>query len=91
MQIVKYRHRVKGFLGGASDKNPACLGGASDKNPACQRRRQKRFLVRFLGGEDPLEVGTTIQSSVLAWSLAGRSLVGYSPEGHKELDTTKVT
>ena len=55
MQIVKYRHRVKGFL-----------GGASDKNPACQRRRQKRFLVRFLGGEDPLEVGTTIQSSVLA-------------------------
>ena len=66
MQIVKYRHRVKGFLGGASDKNPACLGGASDKNPACQRRRQKRFLVRFLGGEDPLEVGTTIQSSVLA-------------------------
>ena len=33
------------------------------------------------------------QSSILAWEIQGqRGLVGYSPWGHKELDTTeKVT
>ena len=33
-----------------------------------------------------------IHSSILAWrSLRQRSLAGYSPWGHKELDKTKAT
>ena len=41
--------------------------------------------VRSLGWEDPLEKGTTIQSSILAW----RILAGYSSWGCEESDTTK--
>ena len=45
--------------------------------------------VGSLGWEDPLEKEMTTQSSILAWETHGhRSLVGYSPWGHKELDTT---
>ena len=50
-----------------------------------------------LGREDPLEKGTATHSSILAWRpvlLPGkphvqRSLVDYSPWGHKDLDTTE--
>ena len=44
-----------------------------------------------LGWEDPLEDGMTAQSSILAWKIPmdKSSLVGYSPWGHKELDTTE--
>ena len=46
--------------------------------------------VRSLGREDPLEKGMAIHSSILAWRIGGqRSLVGYSPWGGKELDTTE--
>ena len=38
-----------------------------------------------LGREDPLEKEMVTHSSVLAW----RSLVGYSPRGHRESDTTE--
>ena len=41
--------------------------------------------VRSLGWEDPLEKGTTIQSSILAW----RILAGYNSWGCEESDTTK--
>ena len=46
--------------------------------------------VQALGWEDPLEKEMTTHSSILVWkkSLGQRSLVGYSPWGHKELDTT---
>ena len=45
--------------------------------------------VRSLDWEDPLEEGMAIHSSILAGESHGqRSLVGYSPQGHKELDTT---
>ena len=41
-----------------------------------------------LGG--PLEKGMATHSSTLAWKSHGqRSLVGYSPWGRKELDTTE--
>ena len=47
--------------------------------------------VHFLGGEDPLEKGMATHSSILAsetpWTDC--SLVGYSPWGCKELDTTE--
>ena len=46
-----------------------------------------------LGGEDPLEKDKATHSSVLAWreSHGQRSLAGYSPWGHRELDTTEAT
>ena len=62
-------------------------GGTSGKEPACQCRRPKRHRFspwrteeggRFPGGGR----GTPLQYSCL---------VGYSPWGHKELDTTEVT
>ena len=47
-------------------------------------------LVRSLGQKDPLEKGLATYSSVLAWRIHGqRSLVGYSPWGHKESDMTE--
>ena len=47
-------------------------------------------LVYSLGWEDPLEKEMTTHCSILAWRIHGqRSLVGYSPWGHKELDRTK--
>ena len=50
--------------------------------------------VRFLGWEDPLEKGMATHTSILAWSIprgawGQRSLVGYSPWGLKESDTTE--
>jgi len=46
--------------------------------------------VRSLGWEDPLEKGKATHSSILAWESHGqRSLVDYSPRGHKESDTTE--
>ena len=56
--------------------------------------------VRSLGWEDLLEKEMAIHSSILAWkiprfskeepwSLGWRSLVGYSPWGRKESDTTE--
>ena len=55
--------------------------------PAVQETR-----VLSLGQEDPPEEGTATHSSILAWRIHGqRSVVGYSPWGHKELDTTGVS
>ena len=43
-----------------------------------------------LGGEDALEEGVATHSSILAWRIPGqRSLMGYSPWGRRELDTTE--
>ena len=46
---------------------------------------------RSLGWGDPLEEGMATHSSILAWrSPRGqRSLVGYSPWGRKESETTE--
>ena len=43
--------------------------------------------VRYLGLEDPLKKGMATHSSILAREQ--RSLVGYSPWGHKEADMTE--
>ena len=46
--------------------------------------------VRSLGREDPLEKEMATHSSTLAWKVPRmESLAGYSPWGHKELDTTE--
>ena len=49
--------------------------------------------VRSLGWGDTLEEGMGICPSILAWkkSHGQRSLVGYSPWGHKESDSTELT
>ena len=41
--------------------------------------------------EDPLEKEMATHSSILAWKIpwTERSLAGYSPWGHTELDTTE--
>ena len=47
-------------------------------------------LVRFLGWKDPLEEEMSIHSSILAWKVPWTGdLVGYSPWGSKELDSTE--
>ena len=47
--------------------------------------------VQSLGLEDPMEKEMATHSSVLAWEIHGqRSLVGYSPWGCKESDTTRI-
>ena len=46
--------------------------------------------VQFLDQEDPLEKGMATHSNILAGEFHGqRSLVLYSPWGHKESDTTE--
>ena len=46
--------------------------------------------VRSLGWEDLLEKETATHSSTLAWRIPrAEELVGYSPWGRKELDTTE--
>ena len=46
--------------------------------------------VQSLGGEDPLKKEMVTHSSILAGESHGRrSLVGYSPQGCKESDTTE--
>ena len=46
--------------------------------------------VQSLGREDPLKEGMAAHSSIPAWRIHGqRSLVGYSPWGCTESDTTK--
>ena len=46
--------------------------------------------VQSLGQEDLLEREMATHSSILAWTIPRRrSLVGYSPWGCKELDTTE--
>ena len=56
------------------------------KNP-CAR---EETWIRSLGWEDPLEEGMATHSGIPAWKIhEQRSLVGYSPWGHKESDTTE--
>ena len=57
-------------------------------NPPAMQESQ----VQSLCQEDLLEKETATHSSTLAWKTHGqRSLVGYSPWGCTELDTTEVT
>ena len=58
--------------------------------PAIQESQET--WVQSLGREDPLGEGMATYSSILAWRIRGqRSLVGSSPWGHKESDTTEAT
>ena len=69
-----------------------CLGGASGKEPTCQCKRLKRR--RFNPWVEKIPWRRTWQptSVILPGELHGqRSLVGYSPWGHKEPDMTEET
>ena len=56
------------------------------KNPPAMQENQ----VQSLGREEPLEKEMATHCSILTWRIQGqKSLVGYSPWGCKELDTTK--
>ena len=51
-----------------------------------------RDTVRFLCWEDPLEEGIATHCSALAWRITQtEKLMGYSPQGRKELDMTEAT
>ena len=54
--------------------------------PAMQEMQETG--ARSLGQEDPLEEEMATHSSILAWRIPQRSLVGYSSWGHKESDTS---
>ena len=50
----------------------------------------REIWVRSLGQEEPLEKEMATHSSTTAWKIPWmEELVGYSPRGGKELDTTE--
>ena len=65
-----------GFPGGSDDKESACNSGDLGSVPG---------LGRSPGGE----YGNPLRHSCVEIPHGQRSLVGYSPWGHKELDTTE--
>ena len=73
------------------NKGGASLVGSVVKNPPAMQERQETW-VQSLSQEDPLEKGMAIHSRQEPGESHGeRSLVDYSPRGHKELDTTEAT
>ena len=64
-------------------------GGSVVKNSPAKQEMQETW-VRSLGQEDPLEEEMATYSSIFAGKSHGqRTLVGYSPWGCKESDTTE--
>ena len=67
-------------------------GGAKDKEPVCQCRKLKRHGSNPWVGKIPWRrKWQPIPGFLLRESHGQRSLVGYNPWGHKELDMTEVT
>ena len=61
-------------------------GGSGSKESACNARNW----IQSPGQEDPLEKELSTHFITLAWRIHGhKSLAGYSPWFHKELDMTK--
>ena len=66
-------------------------GGASGKEPACQCRRCRDVGSIFGLGRSPGGGNDNLlQCSLPGESRGQRSLVGYSPQGRKESDTTET-
>ena len=59
------------------------------KNLAAMQETQEMW-VQSLSREDALEKGMAAHSSIFAW-VSQRSLAGYSPWDHKQLDMTEET
>ena len=70
----------------ASNNSLGLPWGTVKKLPAMQETQ-----IQSLGQEDSLEKEMAAHSSILAWkkSHGQRSMVGYSPWGHKESDVTE--
>ena len=67
-------------------------GGTSGKEPSCQCRRHKETGVQFLSQKDPWRRPWQPAPVFLPGESHGqRNLVGYSPWGHKDSNTTEVT
>ena len=65
-------------------------GGTIGKEPTCQRGRHKEMSVQSWVGHIPWKrEWQPIPAFLPGKSHGQRSLVGYSPWGHKELDTTE--
>ena len=68
------------------------LGDTSGKEPACQCRGCKRRSFAPWVGKIPWRRAWQPTPGFLPGDSHGqRSLVGYSPRGHKELDMTEMT
>ena len=68
------------------------LGGASGKEPACQFRRHKRHGFDPWVGKIPWRQPWPPTPVFLSGESNGqRSLAGYSLQGYKELDMTEAT
>ena len=66
--------------------------GASGKEPACQCRRHKTLGFDPWVGKIPWRRAQQPTPVFLPGELHGhRSLMGYSPQRHKESDTTEAT
>ena len=65
--------------------------GSADKESACQCRRYKSLRLDSWVGKIPLEKEMATLVFLSGKSHGQRSLVGYSPWGRKELDTTECT
>ena len=52
-------------------------------------KEAQEMRVQSLGREDTLEKEMATHSSLLAWKIPWTWVVGYSPWGRKELDTTE--
>ena len=61
---------------------------ASQLESSPRSSQLEKACAQSLGWEDPLEKGKATHSSILAWRITWmrRSLVGYIPQGPKELD-----
>ena len=66
--------------------------GASGKDPACHCKRRKRLGFHLWVGKIPWRRAWHSTPVFLTGESHGqKSLVGYSPRGHKDTDTTEVT
>ena len=93
--ILKFPHLILVSQTNKQKKALVCLfqsfpGGSVSKKSVC-KTGDTGTPVQPLSWEDPLEEEMTTHSNILAWRIPGqRSLVGYSPWGCKESDTTEI-
>ena len=81
---------VTGSPGKSQEALLARTAGTSGEESDCQRRRRHRRALRF--GKVPWRRKWQPSPVLLSGESHGqRSLVGYSPRGHKESDTTEHT
>ena len=75
-----------------SEETGGFPGGTSGKEPACWCRRHKRLGFNpWVGKISWRRKWQPIPGFLPGESHGQRSLVGHSPQGHKELDTTEAT